>query len=87
MGPLKMIAAVAVVLGVLIVVAVSSSSAQTDQVTFTKDIAPILQRSCQACHRPNSIAPMPLLTYEQVRPWAKEIKERTMLRHRRGSMR
>jgi hypothetical protein len=67
-------------------VTLSSAWAQTDQVTFTKDIAPILQRSCQGCHRPDSIAPMSLLTYEEVRPWAKEIKERTMLRHRRGAM-
>jgi len=35
-------------------------------VTFTKDIAPILQRTCQRCHRPDSIAPMSLITYEQV---------------------
>ncbi len=47
------------------------------QVTFTKDIAPILQRSCQKCHRPNSLAPMSLLTYEDARPWARAIKYRT----------
>ena len=48
---------------------VSAQSAPTSaQVTFTKDIAPILQRSCQQCHRPDSIAPMSLLTYEEVRP-------------------
>jgi hypothetical protein len=48
-------------------------------VTFTKDIAPILQRSCQQCHRPDSIAPMSLLTYQQVRPYARAIKQRTQL--------
>jgi mono/diheme cytochrome c family protein len=32
------------------------------QVTFTKDVAPILQKSCQSCHRPGSVAPMSLLT-------------------------
>src|SRR5438874_3269453 len=52
------------------------------QATFTKDVAPILQRSCQVCHRPGAIGPMALLTYEDVRPWAKSIKlrisERTM---------
>ena len=47
--------------------------------TFTKDIAPILQRSCQNCHRPNSVAPMSLITYEDVRPWARSIKQRTGL--------
>src|SRR5206468_7807451 len=50
------------------------------QVTFTKDIAPILQRSCQRCHRPDSVAPMPLLTYAEVRPYARAIKQRTALR-------
>jgi mono/diheme cytochrome c family protein len=47
------------------------------EVTFTKDIAPIFQRSCQNCHRPNSLAPMSLLTYEDARPWARAIKART----------
>ena len=42
--------------------------------TFTKDVAPILQRNCQACHRPGEAAPFSLLTYEQARPWAKAIK-------------
>ena len=45
--------------------------------TFTKDIAPILQNHCERCHRPGSIAPMPLITYEQVRPYARAIKLRT----------
>ena len=48
-------------------------------VTFTKDIAPILQRSCQTCHRPDSVAPMSLLTYQQARPWARTMKMRTSL--------
>jgi hypothetical protein len=49
-----------------------------DQVTFTKDIAPILQRSCQNCHRPNSMAPMSLLTYQDARPWSRSIKEKVV---------
>ena len=55
-------------------------------VTFSKDIAPILQRSCQNCHQPNSAAPMSLITYQEVRPWARAIKERTLLRDKRGAM-
>ena len=47
---------------------------------FTKDVAPILQEKCQACHRPGYIAPMPLLTYEQTRPWARAIRERVITR-------
>src|SRR6266849_7310053 len=49
-------------------------------VTFTKDVAPILQRSCQNCHRPGSIAPMSLLTYNDARPWARSIKEKVVTR-------
>ena len=81
-----LITGVAVVLGVGIAITASSARAQTDAVTFTKDIAPILQRSCQSCHRPDSVAPMSLLTYEEVRPFAMAIKQRTALRHRRGAM-
>jgi hypothetical protein len=52
-------------------------SAAGAQVTFTKDIAPVLQRSCQSCHRSGGMAPMSLVTYEEVRPWARAIKQRT----------
>lgn len=47
------------------------------QVTFHKDVAPILQRACQECHRPGSIAPMSLLTFQDARSWARAIKART----------
>ena len=50
------------------------------QVTFTKDIAPIFQEKCQNCHRKGEMAPMPLVTYEEARPWAKAIKERVVTR-------
>jgi len=50
------------------------------QVTFTKDVAPILQERCQACHRPDTFAPMSLLTYEDARPWAKSIKQKVAAR-------
>jgi hypothetical protein len=49
--------------------------------TFYKDISPILQAHCQTCHRPGEIAPMPLVTYQQVRPWAKAIREEVKTRH------
>ena len=52
----------------------SVPAANQTLVTFTKDVAPILQRSCQTCHRPGAVAPMALLTYEDVRPWARSIK-------------
>jgi hypothetical protein len=50
------------------------------QVTFTKDVAPILQARCQVCHRPDTFAPMSLLTYEDARPWAKSIKLKVVAR-------
>jgi mono/diheme cytochrome c family protein len=54
----------------------SAQSPAPGAVTFTKDVAPILQKACQNCHRPGSIAPMSLLTYEDARPWARSIKDR-----------
>ena len=48
--------------------------------TFTKDIAPIFQAKCESCHRPDSIAPMSLVTYEQSRPWARSIRDRVQTR-------
>src|SRR5688500_18538871 len=55
-------------------------------VTFTKDIVPILQRTCQQCHRPNSLAPMSLITYEEVRPYARAMKARTGRRGKQDVM-
>src|SRR5499427_5483189 len=55
-------------------------------VTFSKDIAPILQRSCQNCHRADGVAPMSLVTYEEARPWAKAIKQRTGIGPHAGVM-
>jgi mono/diheme cytochrome c family protein len=49
-------------------------------VTFTKDVAPILYSSCATCHRPGEMAPMSLITYKEVRPWAKSIRERVLSR-------
>ena len=68
------------------VAASAQSPAAGSEITFARDIAPILQRSCQQCHRPASVAPMSLLTYEQARPWARAIKARTQLRNKRGAM-
>jgi hypothetical protein len=48
--------------------------------TFTKDIAPIFQEKCEACHRPDSIAPMSLRTYQEARPWARSIRSRVEAR-------
>jgi hypothetical protein len=56
----------------------TKASANAKPVTFTKDIAPIFQDKCESCHRKDSMAPMSLITYEEVRPWARSIKERVV---------
>src|SRR5262245_53999609 len=53
---------------------ITTKADTTASVTFTKDVLPVLQKNCQSCHRPGQIAPMSLLTYEEVRPWARAIK-------------
>jgi len=73
-----------VLMGAVAVIGIASPAvwgdeAAADRVTFTKDILPILQQNCQTCHRPagqnmsGMVAPMSLMTYEEVRPWAKAI--------------
>jgi hypothetical protein len=64
----------------------AQSGHSSNEVTFTKDIAPILQRSCQHCHNSTGVAPMSLVTYEETRPWARAMKMRTSLGTRRGAM-
>ena len=54
---------------------VSSPVSGTSSVTFTKDVAPIVQENCQSCHRPGEGTPFSLLTYEDARPWAKLMKQ------------
>lgn len=61
-------------------IAPAAALAQQPTVTFSKDVAPILQKSCQTCHRPGAIAPMSLLTYQDARPWAKSIKAKVASR-------
>ena len=55
---------------------------QAAGVTFTRDVAPIIFNKCSICHRPGEVAPMPLTSYQEVRPWSKaireEVAERTM---------
>jgi hypothetical protein len=58
----------------------SASSTPPPTRTFTKDVAPILYATFVHCHRAGEIGPMPLLTYEDVRPWAKAIKSKVVSR-------
>ncbi len=50
-------------------------AATRDSITYYKDVAPILQRSCQECHRPGEIGPMPLMTFDDARRAASRIGE------------
>jgi hypothetical protein len=64
----------------LLMPGVSDAQTPAKKVTFTKDVAPIFQEKCEACHRPGSIAPMSLRTYEEARPWARSIRARVEAR-------
>ena len=85
-GTVLFSAAVAGVVAPLAVQAEQQAAPAAPEVTFTRDIVPILQRSCQNCHRPGQVAPMSLLTYEDARPWARSMKQRTGLRDKAGVM-
>jgi hypothetical protein len=65
-------------LGLAVVLTVQWSGAageKSNNATFTRDVAPILYKNCVACHRPGEAAPMSLITYKEVRPWARSIRE------------
>jgi hypothetical protein len=78
-GWLRGVGVSALVAGAFLVVpgAAAAADAVTNP-TFTKDIAPIFQEKCEACHRPDSIAPMSLMTFAETRPWARSIKTRVV---------
>jgi len=60
----------------------TGSGAASDKaaITFSKDVAPIIQKNCSTCHRPGEVAPMSLISYKEVRPWAKSIREKVAQR-------
>lgn len=76
---------VALCLAVLGLVATAAPAAKNDQaetgVTYSRDVAPIIQERCQGCHRPGQIGPMSLRTYDEVRPWAKAIRKQVATRN------
>ncbi len=51
------------------------------EVTFARDVAPILYENCVYCHRPGEVAPFSLLNYREVRPWARAIRQEVLLRN------
>ena len=54
----------------------ASGSKNAKAVTYSKDVAPIFNKQCAECHRPGESAPFSTLSYKDVRPWAKSIKEK-----------
>jgi hypothetical protein len=75
-GPLGLAASVTL----LVTGSTMSAQGQGASPTFTKDVLPIVQRSCQQCHRPGTGAPMSLMTYQDVRPWVRSIRTKVSKR-------
>ena len=59
----------------------AGNAALAADVTFNRDVLPILQKNCQSCHRPGEIGPSSFLTYDSTRPWAKAIKTAVVTRN------
>ncbi len=68
---------VVIVIGIQLLLATKNHAAE---ITFSKDIAPIVFNKCANCHRQGEVAPMPLTSYEEVRPWGKAIREEVVRR-------
>ena len=73
--------ALSAVLGSVLAISPLSAAESSQPVTFSKDIAPIFQEKCDECHRPNTVAPFSLLSYQTARPWVKAIKDRVVARN------
>jgi len=54
----------------------SPQSPSPQSPTFAKDVAPIFQAKCQSCHHQGTSAPMSLVTFDEVRPWVRSIRQR-----------
>ena len=74
-----LLTSVLVIVGTLVASA-RSGPPDSSSVTFTRDVAPILYERCVSCHRDGEVAPMALLTYDDVRPWARAIKRKVASR-------
>src|SRR6185503_6251901 len=72
---MKRIFGLGLLTGFLALASLGAATEKTALVTFTKDVAPIIQKNCQVCHRPGEIAPMSFMNYREIRPWARAIRE------------
>ncbi|MEW6211241.1 MAG: cytochrome c [Acidobacteriota bacterium] len=80
----SLIVKTAFIAAMIAVVVLSSDIISADPsgkaITFSKDVAPIFQQRCEECHRAGGVAPMPLTTFEETRPWARAIREKVVSR-------
>ena len=76
----RSLASLLVAAGICCLTASPAHAQVPDSPTFSKHIAPLFQEKCEACHRPDSIAPMSLRTFQESRPWARSIKARVEAR-------
>ena len=77
---MKGVTTVAIGIVLALFLAPGPASAAEEAPTYNQDVGPILLGNCASCHRPNQIAPMPLLSYKDVRPWARAIKAKVEAR-------
>jgi hypothetical protein len=71
---------VGLTMAAILLTGAGTTFAQSDDVTFSRDIVPILQQNCQECHRQGQMGPMSLMTYDEVRPWAPVIRTKVLER-------
>jgi hypothetical protein len=72
--------AVVLALAAMGVPGVAQAQGDSGVPTFSRHVAPILYNNCVVCHRPGEVAPMSLITYQNVRPWARAIKNKVVAR-------
>ena len=58
--------------------AMTHAEGRAEVPTFAEDVAPILYEKCVTCHRPGEIAPMSLMSYSDVRPWSRSIRNQVI---------
>jgi hypothetical protein len=71
---------ISLIAAILVAAAMAARRNEAASVTFTRDVAPIIFTKCANCHRPGEVAPMPLTSYKEVRPWSKAIREEVIER-------
>lgn len=59
----------------MVVVGATLLTAADNTPTYNRDVQPILQKNCVACHAPGKVAPMSFTTYESTRPWVRQIRD------------